>query len=119
MHLYLQHPIWIDTNVPYENPHYYQPQTSDRLEGDLSVVRPIQQAGQASATPQSMVEKVFQTLERENPLQQTEQDARVETKLLPYVILSLPLAPQFTEYQVATSFNIKSWFIIVAYPPRK
>lgn len=88
--IYLQHPISIESDIPYENPHYYQATTTAKLIGSINATNIAQPVVQTALPPQSIIEEVFQTLEREKPLLQVEPDIRVHTKLLPYVKFRFP-----------------------------
>lgn len=80
--IYLQHPIAVDSNVEYKNPHFYHTNKIETSTALPNITNILPTNLQSSLEPQSVVEQVLQTLGREESLQQTNPDLRVVTQLL-------------------------------------
>ena len=84
-HTYLQHPIFLKSNVPYNNPHYYAipgVQTASIPSVSPSFKREEQEA------PVANIAKVFEEVERTRKLLSQNADRHVRTPLLEYGFFS-------------------------------
>ena len=80
-HTYLQHPISLKSNVPYNNPHYYAipgVQTANIPSTSPSFKREQQEA------PVANIAKVFEEVERTRRLLSQNADRQIKTPLLEY-----------------------------------
>lgn len=79
---YLQHPVCLKSNVPYNNPHYYAIPGVQKF--NLSHISPSSKR-EEQGTPSVDIAKVFEEVEHTRQLASRNADLHIKTPLLQYV----------------------------------